>query len=165
MNTVGALPSNAGIVDGLRKAVDSCSTKDAFPRGLLLLAEMSSSGNLISNTYVGATVAMAEAHPDFVFGFIAQKRLRTGSDGPDPFVYMTPGVKLDEGGDALGQVRSPSCVCVISHYLGSDRRAGLSVWGCYLRTFHHHRVVMCRCECLYVALCFAFCFALFEAAL
>ena len=36
-----------------------------------------------------------------------------GQGGPDPFVYMTPGVNLAESGDALGQqYRTPHSVVV-----------------------------------------------------
>jgi hypothetical protein len=96
-------------VDGLRTAFEK--TPKA---GLLLLGQMSTKGNLISEAYTEATVSMAEANPDFVFGFISQKRLRS-SAGPDPFVYMTPGVKMEQGGDALGQQYVPPPLC--SHML------------------------------------------------
>ncbi len=68
-------------------------------RGLLLLAEMSSAGNLITSDYTKATLAMAEQFPEFVLGFISQKKL---SDDPR-WMYMTPGVQLAAGKDALGQ--------------------------------------------------------------
>lgn len=80
-------------------------------RGLLLMAEMSSAGNLATGGYTAATVAMARAHPDFVMGFVAMKRVDerdetsggvaagTGAD----FVIMTPGVGLDSKGDGMGQ--------------------------------------------------------------
>jgi uridine monophosphate synthetase len=68
-------------------------------RGLLLLAEMSSSDNLFSPEYTEKTVGMAKQFPEFVLGFIAQKKLVS-----DPhWVYMTPGVQLTEGKDSLGQ--------------------------------------------------------------
>ncbi len=68
-------------------------------RGLLLLAEMSSAGNLINADYTQKTLRMAEQFPEFVLGFITQKKL-----SPDPWwLYMTPGVQLEEGKDSLGQ--------------------------------------------------------------
>ena len=98
----------SGIVDGLKTAFEQSKQ----PHGLLLLAQMSTKGNLITGAYTAATLAMAEANPSFVFGFISQQRLRPLDGKPDPFVYMTPGVKMEEGGDALGQqyvdlLRSP----------------------------------------------------------
>lgn len=68
-------------------------------RGLLLLAEMSSSGTLAYGPYTEATVEMARQHNDFVIGFIAMKKLVE-----DPvFIHMTPGVQFAKTGDALGQ--------------------------------------------------------------
>lgn len=68
-------------------------------RGLLLLASMSSKDNLLDAAYSEKTLKMAEQFPEFVMGFIAQKRL---SDNPQ-WIYMTPGVQLESGQDALGQ--------------------------------------------------------------
>lgn len=82
-----------GIIDGLKEA--------GLPKGrcLLLLAEMSPKGNLTGGEYTQATIRMAEAHKDFVIGFISMRQL---SDDPS-FIYMTPGVQLVEGGDKFGQ--------------------------------------------------------------
>ena len=68
-------------------------------RGLLLLAEMSSKGTLAQGEYTQKTLKMAQANKDFVIGFITMKKLLD-----DPcFINMTPGVKLAEGGDSMGQ--------------------------------------------------------------
>ena len=68
-------------------------------RGLLLLAEMSSAGHLMTKAYAEATLKMAEQYPDFVIGFITQHALST-----DPhWINFTPGVKLAVGSDTLGQ--------------------------------------------------------------
>lgn len=68
-------------------------------RGLLLIAEMSSSDNLLSNDYAQKTLAMAKNFDEFVFGFICQRKL---SDDPQ-WIYLTPGVQFNVAGDALGQ--------------------------------------------------------------
>ncbi len=68
-------------------------------RGLLMLAEMSSKGNLATGYYTQEALTMAEEHKDFVIGFITMRKLL---DNPC-FINMTPGVKLQEGTDALGQ--------------------------------------------------------------
>lgn len=82
-----------GIIKGLAEA----GLKNN--RGLLLLAEMSSAGNLLNPDYAQATLKMAEEYPDFVFGFITQHAL---SSDPN-WINFTPGVKLGSSGDNLGQ--------------------------------------------------------------
>ena len=87
-------------------------------RGLLLLAQMSSAGNLMDEAYAERCLDTARAHPGFVVGFVAQENLNEAAS--DNFVTMTPGVGLPrEGheatGDALGQqYRTPEAV------VGSD---------------------------------------------
>lgn len=90
-----------GVISGLEaasKAVDAESGTRAL--GLLLLAEMSSEGNLAKALpgYTTKTVEMAEAASDFVFGFISM-----GKIAGDEFMYLTPGVKMVTGSDGLGQ--------------------------------------------------------------
>ncbi|MDP3971272.1 MAG: orotidine-5'-phosphate decarboxylase [bacterium] len=82
-----------GIIEGLREVgMDK-------GRGLLLLAEMSSAGNLATGKYTQKALEMAEEYSDFVIGFIGMKKL---IDDPK-FITMTPGVKLGGGGDGLKQ--------------------------------------------------------------
>ncbi len=83
-----------GIIEGLKKI--------GLPKGhgLLLLAEMSSAGNLATGSYTDETIKMAEEHDDFVIGFITMRKL---VDDPK-FINFTPGVKLAAGGDNLKQV-------------------------------------------------------------
>lgn len=82
-----------GIIEGL------ASVGLPRQRGLLLLAEMSSRGHLMTAEYQNATVRMALTYPAFVFGFITQHGLTQCSD----WINMTPGVQLDAANDALGQ--------------------------------------------------------------
>lgn len=83
-----------GVIQGLREV------GLAKKRGLLLLAEMSSTGSLARGAYTEASVAMAEEYPDFVMGFITQHQL---TENPG-LLHMTPGVQSDSsGGDGLGQ--------------------------------------------------------------
>lgn len=70
-------------------------------RSLLLLAEMSSQGNLMTGAYTEQCVIEARKFPDFVMGFIAQRSLN--EEPGDNFITMTPGVQIGSSGDGLGQ--------------------------------------------------------------
>lgn len=79
-------------------------------RGLLLLAQMSSKGCLMTKEYTQACVEAAREHKSFVMGFVAQESLNSAPE--DNFIHVTPGCKLPpEGeeenghieGDGLGQ--------------------------------------------------------------
>lgn len=85
--------SGPGIVEGLKEV--------GLPlgRGLLMVAELSTSGSLATGSYTEAAIKMAKDNPEFVIGFIAQNKL---VDDPS-FVHFTPGVKLATGTDPLGQ--------------------------------------------------------------
>lgn len=82
-----------GIIEGLKQV--------GLPKGLglLLLAEMSSSGTLAKGSYAKKAVKLGEEHADFVMGFISLRHL---SDEPG-MIHCTPGVKLKAGKDSLGQ--------------------------------------------------------------
>lgn len=85
--------SGEGVITGLMEV--------GLPKqkSLLLVAEMSSKGNLISEDYTQKTVQMAKKYSQFVIGFICQSKL---SDDPS-IIHMTPGVNLAKAGDSHGQ--------------------------------------------------------------
>jgi orotidine-5'-phosphate decarboxylase len=74
-------------------------------RALLLLAEMSSKGNLATGQYTRDAMRMArEAGREFVIGFIAMRRVDEDDAAmADDWLIMTPGVGLVAKGDKLGQ--------------------------------------------------------------
>ena len=93
-------------------------------RGLLLLAQMSTAGQIARGTYTEDVVRIARAQDDFVIGFIAQRRmggvgLRDGeNENSRDFLTLTPGVGLESTGDSMGQqYRTPREVILES---GSD---------------------------------------------
>jgi len=89
--TIHAVPG-PGVVDGLKKAV-----KGDLIRGGLILAEMSSKGNLCTPEYQESAIGIAKQHADFVLGFIGMRPIADG------FLTLTPGVQMASKGDALGQ--------------------------------------------------------------
>lgn len=81
-----------GIVAGLKALAKA-------EQGLLLIAQMSAEGNLMDQSYVTKTLQMAQDHADHVMGFICTHAISDDAR----FLHMTPGVRDDAKGDALGQ--------------------------------------------------------------
>ncbi|ODQ77618.1 hypothetical protein BABINDRAFT_163341 [Babjeviella inositovora NRRL Y-12698] len=95
--------TGAGIVQGLKQAAQETTSE---PRGLLMLAELSSKGSLAYGEYTEKTIEIAKSDKEFCIGFIAQRDMGGSADGFD-WLVMTPGVGLDDKGDALGQQYRP----------------------------------------------------------
>lgn len=92
--TVHSLPGD-GILKGMKESVSQSPA-----RGVFLLAEMSSDGNLISSDYKEKTMKMTDMYSDFVAGIVGQSAELVQDPG---LIQLTPGVKLEEGTDNLGQ--------------------------------------------------------------
>ena len=86
------------ILKGLKQSLGTNSKN----RGVFLLAEFSSEGNLITPQYASQTLKMATESVDqeFVAGIVAQNLETVSAPG---LIQLTPGVKLEAGGDDLGQ--------------------------------------------------------------
>ncbi|XP_055543490.1 uridine 5'-monophosphate synthase [Wyeomyia smithii] len=94
--TVHSLPGQ-GILKGLKSVLNDVTQE----RGAFLLAEMSSQGNLVTPQYTAATMKMAtETDVDFVAGIVCQSPELVSFPG---LLQLTPGVKIEEGIDSLGQ--------------------------------------------------------------
>lgn len=99
--------SGPGIVEGLRDEVADHDLLDQ--RAILLLAQMSSKGNLLDAAYTDKVVAMAKQNADFVMGFIGagvESLPHLAKQAPPGFIIFSPGVKIGGdgiGGDRLGQ--------------------------------------------------------------
>lgn len=83
-------------------------------RGLLLLAQMSSAGNLATKEYTDACVDAARANKEFVVGYICQENLNTHREDGG-LLNFTPGVGMPkaggQSGDGKGQIwRTPDVV-------------------------------------------------------
>lgn len=85
--------AGSGAVEGLIEA----STERQV--GCILVAQMSSKGNLLNQSFVHKAYLMAKQCPEFVLGFVCQNRLTS-----DPrFIHFMPGVSIGSKGDSLGQ--------------------------------------------------------------
>lgn len=87
-----ALPGD-GVIQGLKKG------SEGLERGALFIAQMSSKGSFRNPDYITFLERISIRNADFVMGFISQEKLFL-----DPkWIWMTPGIKMGEGGDSLGQ--------------------------------------------------------------
>ncbi|XP_031832706.1 rudimentary-like isoform X2 [Nomia melanderi] len=91
--TVHAIAGQS-IIDGLKTGLESINK----PRGIFILAQMSSKGALTNSEYAQHAVSIAQSS-DMVTGIVCQSNIFT-----DPgLIQLTPGVKLAESSDNLGQ--------------------------------------------------------------
>ena len=96
------LVAGASAVAALSEACQeqTAAHPESGPRGLLLLAQMSSAGTQLAGTESKAIAeTLTHSHNQTVSGYICQERFSTESG----ILYCTPGVHIAESGDALGQ--------------------------------------------------------------
>lgn len=86
------------ILQGLKSALDKTSEK----RGVFLLAELSSAGSLITDTYTESTMKLVSnsSDADFIAGIVCQRSEVVQDPG---LLQLTPGCKIDTTTDGLGQ--------------------------------------------------------------
>ncbi|XP_078035781.1 rudimentary-like [Augochlora pura] len=82
------------IVDGLENALKNVNE----PRGIFILAQMSSKGTLTNDEYAQHAVSIAE-NSNIAAGIVCQTNIFTNPG----LVQLTPGVKLAQSSDSLGQ--------------------------------------------------------------
>lgn len=114
--TCHSLPGK-GVLDGLKNGVGDYSNK-----GVFLLAEMSSKGNLINPKYTKDTLelAMDAVNNDFIAGIVCQNLGVVTNPG---LIQLTPGVQLNQTNDELSQqYSSPETVM-------KDKGADIAVVG------------------------------------
>lgn len=83
-----------GIIDGLKTGLKNITE----PRGIFVVAEMSSKGALTTGEYLQKAVSEAE-NSDLVAGFVCQSNIFSNPG----LIQLTPGVKLSKSSDTLGQ--------------------------------------------------------------
>lgn len=96
------LVAGAAAVAALSEACQeqTAAHPESGPRGLLLLAQMSSAGTQLAGTESKAIAeSLTHSHSQTVSGYICQERFSTESG----VLYCTPGVHIAESGDSHGQ--------------------------------------------------------------
>lgn len=130
------LISGADIVDGLQSAWEGVGRSG----GVLLLAQMSSRGNLLNSDYTDSVVAAGKSHPG-VFGFIGngsrpeELKILREKVGEEKLIW-TPGVNLAVGDGEMGQrygdpkeavIAGSDCVIVGSGIHGAQNPAAAAM--------------------------------------
>lgn len=95
-----------GVIQGIGSVINE--RKDGMPRGILILAQMSSEGTLAYGDYTKKAVEMADANKDVVAGYIGNggdtgQLKELASMNFAGHVIMTPGIQIQSKKDDLGQ--------------------------------------------------------------
>ena len=97
--------------------------KNAKEHGILLIAQLSSEGALIDEQYTHKVHSLAGNYAPEIAGFVAQQ----GYAQNPGFITLTPGVNLQQAGDALGQ-QYTSPELVIEHNLSDIIIVGRGIY-------------------------------------
>lgn len=89
------LVSGATVIDALKSELKDITE----PRGVFLVAEMSSKNALTTGDYLKSAVSIAETASDLVVGLVSQSDLLAQPG----LLQLTPGVKLSKSADTLDQ--------------------------------------------------------------
>ena len=81
--------------EGIINEFSKCRSRD---QAGLLIAQMSNQGNLLDDSYLERTIKIARSNNKDIIGFICQRKI-----ADDNFLYMIPGVNLNETGDNSDQ--------------------------------------------------------------
>lgn len=92
--TAHSLPGE-GVLKGLNEVI-----KEKKSLGVFVLTEMSSDGHLMTQDYSAKTMQMIKLYGDVVAGIVAQSAQLIEDSG---LIQLTPGCKLEESSDKLGQ--------------------------------------------------------------
>jgi len=95
-----------GIIDAINKVMRE--KKDGMPRGIVILAQMSSEGTLAFGEYTKKAVELGNKNQEAIAGYIGNggnvKQLRELAEiAFGGHVIMTPGIQIQSKGDSLGQ--------------------------------------------------------------
>ncbi|KAI9766243.1 MAG: orotidine 5'-phosphate decarboxylase [Geoglossum simile] len=93
-----SISAGEGTIEGLREVGQYSDLKGQC--GLLLLAEMSTKGSLVT----GSALILHGNYSNFVLGFVANRQLDTSREGHAvDFLTFAIGINRATGGDSLGQ--------------------------------------------------------------
>ncbi len=112
--------SGPGIIDGIGKANEEM--RDSISRGIIILSQMSTEGNLASGNYTLKATEFAKKYEGSVAGHIgnggnASELAKLSKLCVPGHILFTPGVNIEKGGDGKGQIYSSPDMAIAA---GSD---------------------------------------------
>jgi len=140
-----------GIIDAIHNVIKE--KRDGLPRGILILAQMSSAGTLAFGDYTKKAVELANANKEVVAGYIGNggdtEQLKELADMTFAgHAILTPGVQIQNKADSLGQryttpedavLAGSDCIIVGRGIYGAEnplemaRKYRESGWNAYLK--------------------------------